>query len=146
MQGRALPCEMSHNPGQNTMTSDLQQPEFVAVAKVDEVPAGSMKVVAVERDRVLLAHVEGRFYAIRDVCGHRGVRLSAGTLDGCMVECPRHYALFDVRNGWYVAGPFSQDQPTYDVRVDGDTVLVKRQPNPLEFPARQGSPCQLGPP
>ena len=47
-------------------------------------------------------------------------------LDGYLVECPLHYAIFDVRTGKFVVGPISTDVPAYETRVDGDTVLVKR--------------------
>jgi nitrite reductase/ring-hydroxylating ferredoxin subunit len=99
---------------------------FVPVAKTSDVPAGGMLVVAVDRERIMLAQVEGRFYAMRDMCGHRNAPLSRGRLDGCIVECPLHFAQFDVRTGKLVDGPISADVPVYEVRVDGDTVLIKR--------------------
>jgi nitrite reductase/ring-hydroxylating ferredoxin subunit len=99
---------------------------FVAVAKVGDVPAGSMKCVAIDRDRVLLAQIDGRFYAISDVCGHRNAPLSRGKLDGHVVECPLHFAQFDVRTGKLVDGPVSADVGCYETRVEGDTVFVKR--------------------
>jgi len=99
--------------------------DFVAVAKVGDVPAGSMKCVAVDRNRVLLAQVDGVFYAISDVCGHRNAPLSRGKLDGHVVECPLHFAQFDVRTGKLVDGPVSADVACYEIRVDGDTVFVK---------------------
>jgi nitrite reductase/ring-hydroxylating ferredoxin subunit len=100
--------------------------EFVPVAKVADIPAGAMTCVAVDRERVLLAHVEGQFYALRDVCGHRNAPLSRGRLAGHIVECPLHFATFDVRSGKLVDGPVSADVPCYQVRVAGDTVFVKR--------------------
>jgi nitrite reductase/ring-hydroxylating ferredoxin subunit len=99
---------------------------FVAVANVADVPAGGMKCVAIDRERVLLAHVEGHFYALHDVCGHRNAPLSRGLLDGYNVECPLHYAVFDVRNGRLREGPVSANVPVYETRVEGDTVFVKR--------------------
>jgi nitrite reductase/ring-hydroxylating ferredoxin subunit len=99
---------------------------FVPVAKTADIEPGRMKCVAIERERVLLANVEGNFYAIGDMCGHRRAPLSAGALDGYLVECPLHYAIFDVRTGKFVVGPISTDVPAYETRVDGDTVLVKR--------------------
>ena len=100
--------------------------EFVPVAKSADLAPGAMKCVAIERERVLLANVDGIFYAIGDMCGHRRAPLSAGQLDGYLVECPLHYAIFDVRNGKFIDGPISADVPAYETRVDGDTVLVKR--------------------
>jgi 3-phenylpropionate/trans-cinnamate dioxygenase ferredoxin component len=99
---------------------------FHAVAKIEDLPEGGMKCVAVDRERVLLAHVGGRFYALRDACGHKNAPLSRGRLDGHIVECPLHFALFDVRNGKLVDGPISADVPCYTVRVEGDTVFVGR--------------------
>jgi nitrite reductase/ring-hydroxylating ferredoxin subunit len=99
---------------------------FVAVAKVADVPLDTMTFVAVERERIVLAHVEGGFYALRDVCGHRNAPLSRGKLEGCLVECPLHFAQFDVRTGKYVDGPYSADVPAYEVKVEGDTIYLRR--------------------
>ena len=101
-------------------------PGFVPVAKTADVPPGGMRCVAVDRERILLANVGGTFYAIGDMCGHRRAPLSAGALDGYHVECPLHFAIFDVRSGKFVDGPTSADVPAYQTRIDGDTVLVKR--------------------
>jgi nitrite reductase/ring-hydroxylating ferredoxin subunit len=99
---------------------------FVAVANIADIPPGAMKCVPVDRVRVLLANVGGTFYAIGDMCGHRRAPLSAGELDGYLVECPLHYAMFDVRTGKFVVGPNSADVPAYETRIEGDTVLVRR--------------------
>ena len=99
---------------------------FVPVAKAGDVPLGGMTVVAIDRERIMLANVAGQFYAMRDMCGHRNAPLSRGKLDGCIVECPLHFAQFDVRTGKLVDGPISADVPIYEVRVEGDTVMIKR--------------------
>ena len=84
-----------------------------------------MKWVAVDRERVVLANVNGAFYALRDVCGHKNAPLSRGKLVGHLIECPLHFAQFDVRTGELVNGPVSTAIPTYEVRVEEDTVYVK---------------------
>jgi nitrite reductase/ring-hydroxylating ferredoxin subunit len=99
---------------------------FVPVAKTGDVPPGGMIRVAIDREPIMLAHIDGRFYAMRDVCGHRNAPLSRGKLDGHIVECPLHFAQFDVRTGKLIDGPISADVPIYEVRVEGDTVLIKR--------------------
>lgn len=100
--------------------------EFVPVATLSDLPQGRMIVVAVERERIVLANVDGRFYALRDMCGHRNAPLSRGRLDGHVVECPLHFAQFDIRTGKLIDGPVSADVPVYEVRVEGDTVFLKR--------------------
>jgi nitrite reductase/ring-hydroxylating ferredoxin subunit len=85
-----------------------------------------MTWVAVDRERVLLVNVDGTFYALRDVCGHQRAALSKGRLDGHVVECPLHFARYDVRTGVLLSGPVAEAVPCYEVRVEGDIVYVKR--------------------
>ena len=99
---------------------------FVPVANAAELPPGEMRWVAVDGERLVLANVEGAFYALSDVCGHRNAPLSRGKLVGHLIECPLHFAQFDVRTGELVNGPASTPVPIYQVRVEGDTVYVKR--------------------
>ena len=99
--------------------------EFVPVAKTADLLPGQMKWVAVNGERRVLANVEGTFYAISDVCGHRNAPLSRGKLEGYLIECPLHFAQFDVRTGELVNGPVSTAVAVYQVRVDGETVYIK---------------------
>ena len=96
------------------------------VASVSELAPGTMKWVAVDRERVVLANVDGTFHAIQDRCGHRQALLSRGTLRGHVIECPLHFAEFDVRTGKLLSGPTSADVPVYQVLVEEDVVYVKR--------------------
>ena len=99
--------------------------EFVPVAKTTDLLPGQMKWVAVNGERRVLANVEGTFYAISDVCGHRNAPLSRGKLEGYLIECPLHFAQFDVRTGELVNGPVSTAVAVYQVRVEGEMVYMK---------------------
>ena len=99
---------------------------FVPVTRASELSPGAMTWVALDRERVLIVNVDGCFYALQDSCGHRQAPLSKGTLEGHVIECPLHFARFDVRTGKLLSGPTAADVPTYQVLVDGDTVYVKR--------------------
>jgi nitrite reductase/ring-hydroxylating ferredoxin subunit len=99
---------------------------FVPVTRVSALPPGAMTWVAIDRERVLIANVDGVFYALADCCGHRHALLSRGILQGHVIECPLHFAQFDVRTGKLLCGPTAADVPTYQVMVEGDTVYVKR--------------------
>ncbi|MBI3087944.1 MAG: non-heme iron oxygenase ferredoxin subunit [Candidatus Omnitrophica bacterium] len=98
---------------------------FVAVAKVSEVPVGGIKVVEVQGVPVALCHVEGRVFAVGNVCTHDSGPLSGGTLEGYAIECPRHGARFDVRDGKVLCLPAAVPVPTYPLQVDGDTIKVQ---------------------
>lgn len=105
-----------------------QSENFIPVASVADIPEGVMKCVAVDRRRVVIARIDGCFHAFSDICGHRNAPLSRGRLSGHIVECPLHFAQFDIQNGRLVDGPVSAAIPVYDVRVEGDTVLVRYPP------------------
>ena len=104
------------------MTSD----GFIPVAQMADLLPRQMKWVAVDGERRVLANVEGTYYALSDVCGHRNAPLSRGKLYGYLIECPLHFAQFDVRTGELVDGPVSTAVPIYEVRVEGGTIYVKR--------------------
>lgn len=79
--------------------------DFVAAAKISDLKPGEMKRVMVNRQRVCLANVGGQFYALIDQCGHQKAALTKGKLDGAVIECPLHFARFDVRTGKALSGP-----------------------------------------
>jgi 3-phenylpropionate/trans-cinnamate dioxygenase ferredoxin component len=99
---------------------------FVAIGKTGDLQPGEIKWVAVERERVVLANADGEFCALRDVCGHKNAPLSRGKLIGHLIECPLHFAQFDMRTGKLVEGPVSADIPVYEVRVEGDVIYARR--------------------
>jgi len=73
--------------------------EFVAVAEVDSLPEGNGRTVHVKGREVALYNVDGQFFAIDDVCTHRGASLGAGFMDNGHVFCPLHGWEFDVKTG-----------------------------------------------
>lgn len=48
---------------------------------------------------VLIAQVEGRYFAVDNRCPHAGAELTRARLDGFELTCPRHGARFDIRSG-----------------------------------------------
>ncbi len=106
--------------------------DFVKAASVSQIPVGSMLGVKVGNADVLIANVEGSFYAIHGICTHRGGILPNGKLEGKIVTCPRHGSQFDVTSGKNVAGPkilgvrgTTGDEPAYELKVEGQDILVK---------------------
>jgi len=100
--------------------------EFVKVAETTEVPPGKMKKVKVDGKEILIVDVEGKYYAIGNKCTHRGGDLSKGSLSGKVVKCPRHGAKFDVTTGEVATGPAKKSETTFEVRVEGKNILIKK--------------------
>ena len=97
---------------------------FVEVAKASELPPGTMKRIELGGRRILLANVEGRFYAADDACTHEEASLSAGFLKGELVKCPLHGSRFNVRTGEALEEPAEENLKTYPVRLEGERILI----------------------
>ena len=74
---------------------------------------------------ILLCNIEGKHYAVSNICSHGRVLLSKGRLRGGTVTCPLHGARFDVTTGQCLGGPATQDIPSYPVtEKDGQLVIA----------------------
>jgi metal-sulfur cluster biosynthetic enzyme/nitrite reductase/ring-hydroxylating ferredoxin subunit len=109
-------------------------PEFTRVADVSEIADPGTMLVEVDGEVVALFHVEGRFYAIDDVCTHDGGPLVDGELTGYKIACPRHGAKFDIRTGAALSMPAVRPTRAHLVKVEDGGVLVALESGPGSTP------------
>jgi nitrite reductase (NADH) small subunit len=97
---------------------------LMRVAKVAELPAGTIREFQVEGKTIALANVGGKFHAINNTCLHRGGPLGQGVLDGHVVTCPWHGWQYDV-----ISGKSQHNQAIgvdcYSLEVRGDDIFVE---------------------
>ncbi|HEX6291384.1 MAG TPA: non-heme iron oxygenase ferredoxin subunit [Herpetosiphonaceae bacterium] len=98
--------------------------EVIKVATRDQIPPGRMLYADVDGLPIALANVDGTIYAFSDSCRHAGGSLSSGVLRDDVVTCPLHGWAYNVRTGKSVIPPIGLRVPTYEVRFEGDDVLV----------------------
>ncbi len=105
----------------------------------NELTDGSKKKISVRGRDILLAKVEGKYYAVDNRCPHFGGDLSKGKLDGYTIICPQHGAEFDLRDGRVIrwtnwsgiklnlARVFKSPKAleTYSAKADGDKIIVE---------------------
>jgi nitrite reductase/ring-hydroxylating ferredoxin subunit len=115
--------------------------EYVQACRTDDVPEGTAKVVDLGNLKLVVARSGDEYFAFGRRCPHMGGCLEKGTIRGTVVTCPWHKARFDMADGgWvrWVQRPFwrrmlsslypyalKHDIASYDVKVDGDQVLVR---------------------
>jgi len=114
-----------------------QNENFVKVAETKDIQTSQMKEVQIDGQDVCIANVEGKFYAIGNVCTHEGGPLADGKLEGYEVECPWHQSRFDVRTGEATSPPASESEPTYEIKVDGNSILIKKRSTSTEIKQQQ---------
>jgi 3-phenylpropionate/trans-cinnamate dioxygenase ferredoxin subunit len=93
---------------------------WLKVGPADSIPAGDYAQVEIDGTLVAVFNVDGRFYAIDDLCTHDGGELAGGAVEGDVVICPRHGARFCLRTGAALSPPAYEPVRTYPTRlVDG---------------------------
>lgn len=67
---------------------------------------------------------EGQYYAISDTCSHSEASLAEGWVENGKVECPLHFAQFDLATGAACSLPAIFPVKTYPLTViDGNVYL-----------------------
>lgn len=99
--------------------------EWTDVAGVDELAPGDYRVVDVDGVQVAVFNLDGGFHAIEDVCTHDGGELTGGSVEGDVIECPRHGARFCLRTGAALAPPAYEPVSVLPVRVADGRVQVR---------------------
>jgi len=98
--------------------------EFVRVARNSDVPERRSKLVKIEGEEVALWRVDGRIYAINNVCPHQHFSmLHQGTLDGIHLTCPMHGWSFCLEDGTPKTG--NGKARVYRVKEEGDGIFVE---------------------
>ena len=119
----------------------------IVVAKVAEIPAGARKLIVPFRGRAGIGvfNVNGRLYALRNICPHNLGPLCTGHVsgrfvasgppsstsatltmdrDGEVLRCPWHNWAFDITDGRCLSDRTVRAK-TYPVVIDGDDVVVE---------------------
>lgn len=99
--------------------------EWVEVIDQNALADGEHVVVDVDGTEVAVFRIEGRFYAIEDVCTHDGAEIASGELEGDEIICPRHGARFCVKTGEVKAPPAYEDISCFPVRIENGKVQVR---------------------
>jgi nitrite reductase/ring-hydroxylating ferredoxin subunit len=99
---------------------------FEPVASVAELGEGTiLQRVRSGGDAICLVRHHGEISALSDICTHQHFSMSQGELleDGTL-QCAWHGARYDCRTGEVKQVPAISPLPVFQVRLEGDTILV----------------------
>jgi 3-phenylpropionate/trans-cinnamate dioxygenase ferredoxin component len=103
--------------------------DFVEAARLDDLPVGTGKAVAIADKAVALFNIDGQVYAIDDTCPHAGSSLGHGKLNGRVVTCRSHGMKIDVMTGCFPASE-GFAVASYPVIVVAGMIMVALDPLP----------------
>ena len=117
------------------MVKEKWRDRMEKVCSVLDVPESKMKGFTVGSKYILIANVDGNFYAVSAVCPHRGGYLPVGTLVNKILTCPVHGAEFDVTTGKLmkdvsseikeVTGSGAHDLTSYKILVRENSIYIR---------------------
>jgi 3-phenylpropionate/trans-cinnamate dioxygenase ferredoxin subunit len=99
--------------------------DWVSVARAGELAPGQWKSVDVDGAQVAVFNLDGRYYAIEDVCTHDGGQLTGGSIEGAEIICPRHGARFCIKTGAALTAPAYEATATFPVRLENGVIEVR---------------------
>ena len=105
--------------------------KFVKAEGTKSLSDGDKMKIKAEGKELLLANIDGTYYAIDNKCPHMGGSLADGNLENDHIVCPRHGSAFDVKTGKAVHGgklafiKFKVDDTvSYPIKVENDSILI----------------------
>ena len=118
----------------------VQSAEWFVVCPVAELGPGEKRIVQVGRMSIGVFNVEGTYFAVQNVCPHRGAQLCLGDITGTMLPskpgdfiygreyevltCPWHRWEFDLRTGRSLVDPEGTRVAVYEVETRADDVVL----------------------
>jgi len=98
---------------------------WVDVARAEDFPPGTVRTVETDGTPIAVFNLDGRYYAIEDVCTHEAETLSNGAVEDEAIVCPHHGARFSIRTGAALSPPAYEPVTTFPVQVERGMVRVK---------------------
>ena len=102
----------------------MGQRKWVTAFNTSDVTPGQHKTIEIDGDPIAVFNLNGKFYAIADMCTHDSGTLTGGEVTGKIITCPRHGAQFDITTGSVLRMPAFESVPSYETRVEDDAVQV----------------------
>jgi chlorite dismutase len=106
---------------------------------LDSLPPGGVTRVFVADQSVMVANIDGRIHAVSGVCTHARGPLAEGELDGCLITCPWHQAVFDVTTGEAVDGPAKSKLTQYNVRQYDSKAVISAPEGAADRPVEMNA-------
>jgi 3-phenylpropionate/trans-cinnamate dioxygenase ferredoxin subunit len=100
-------------------------PNKYPVTPASNIREGDMQCFDVNQQRIIVAHIAGKYHAFDEMCSHEEYPLLNGALRADHVECPLHGSRFCLRTGQPMEEPATAPIKVYPVEIIDGTVYVE---------------------
>ncbi len=98
---------------------------YTYVSDISDIEVGHSISVNVEGRKILICNTDEGFFAVEDMCTHALIPLCGGLIQGTLISCPLHGAVFDLKTGEVMAPPAFEDLKTFNLKIEGTSISVQ---------------------
>ena len=98
-------------------------PEPIVVCPAAELGPGMLRAIEIDSQPVVVRNVDGRLYAIENICPHRGGPIAEGDVADGVITCPWHDWSFNLATGQNTMNPAAMIR-LFPCRIENETVVV----------------------
>lgn len=98
--------------------------KYQKLCAVNELEENQTIVVETGGKNILVARINGEFYALENCCTHENLPLNGGEVFDGQIQCPHHGARFDIKTGKATQFPAVVELKTYEIKIENNDVLV----------------------
>lgn len=103
--------------------------DWIDVGPEGSIKPGDHRLLEAGEIEVAVFNVDGRYFALENLCSHEDFPLAGGTIDDDCIYCPLHDAAFDLHTGEALTPPAEDPVLTFPVRVQDGMIQVGDRPH-----------------
>lgn len=104
----------------------MTEKDFVQVADLTDIEVGQSISVEVNEVKVLICNTTQGVFAVEDNCSHANMPLEGGKIQGNLISCPVHGAIFDLKTGEAKGRPASIKIKTFNLKLEGSSIFIDK--------------------
>ena len=99
--------------------------EYIQVVDTTDIELNHSVSVNVKGKNILICNTEEGFFAVQDMCTHALIPLCGGLIQGTLISCPLHGAVFNLKTGEVMAPPAFEDIDSFILKIEATSISVK---------------------
>ena len=99
--------------------------EYIQVSDTTDIESESSVSIEVNGIDILICNTEEGFFAVQDLCTHAFTPLCGGHIQGILISCPLHGAVFNLKTGEVMSPPAFEELKTFQLKIEGTSISVE---------------------
>jgi len=130
--GRVIPqgmleqqtCRLYGSTRPKPTSEVLRMAEWISAGRTESIVEEKPKIITYNYLEIAIFLVDGKYFALRNFCPHRGGPIAEGIISGNLVTCPYHDWTFEISTGECTMNPAARVE-RFPTRIVGEEIEVQ---------------------